>query len=87
MTDRRVGRWRLHVQSISRPRFARPADVVRWMGAVQAQDYLASLWAVGLRTRDATQADVERAIDERAIVRTHFMRNTSTSYRPRTCAG
>jgi hypothetical protein len=46
------------------------------MGAVQAQDYLASLWAVGLRTRDATQADVERAIDERAIVRTHFMRNT-----------
>lgn len=25
--------------------FEHPADVVRWLGAVQAQDYLGSLWA------------------------------------------
>ena len=45
-------------------------------GAVPAQGYLAASWAVGLRTRDATQSDVEQALAERAIVRTHFMRNT-----------
>ena len=33
------------------PRFATPADVVRWFGAMQAQDYLGALWAVGLRMR------------------------------------
>jgi hypothetical protein len=49
---------------------------VRWLGAVQAQDYLGSLWAIGLRTRAATEKVVERAIAERAIVRTWPMRGT-----------
>jgi hypothetical protein len=46
------------------------------MGAVQAQDYGQALWAIGLRTRAATVADVERAIAERAIVLTWPMRGT-----------
>src|SRR5262245_3776366 len=53
-----------------------PSAAVRWFGAVQAQDYLGSLWAIGLRTRDATEASVERAIAERSIVRTWPMRGT-----------
>lgn len=51
-------------------------QAVRWFGAVQAQDYLGSLWAVGLRTRAATQAQVEQAIADRAIVRTWPLRGT-----------
>ncbi len=43
---------------------------------MQAQGYLSASWAVGLPTRDATQSDVEQALAERAIVGTHFMRNT-----------
>jgi hypothetical protein len=46
------------------------------MGAVQAQDYPGSLWAVGLRVRGAREADVEHAIASRAIVRTWPMRGT-----------
>lgn len=49
---------------------------MRWFGAVQAQDYLGSLWAIGLRTRGATEASVERAIAERSIVRTWPLRGT-----------
>ncbi len=52
-------------------------QVVRWMGAIQSQDYGQSLWAVGLRMQsDATMTDVERAIAERKIVRTWPMRGT-----------
>ncbi len=49
---------------------------MRWFGAVQAQDYLGSLWAIGLRTRGATEVSVEQAIAERSIVRTWPLRGT-----------
>jgi hypothetical protein len=71
-----VGRTRLANQHISKQRFTDPADVVRWHGAVQAQDYLAGLWAVGLRAKGATEASVEEAVARRAIVRTWPMRGT-----------
>jgi winged helix DNA-binding protein len=71
-----IGRTRLANQHVSRPTFSDPADVVRWLGAVQAQDYLGGLWAVGLRTKGATEATVEEAIAHRAIVRTWPMRGT-----------
>jgi len=50
--------------------------VVRWLGAVQAQDYLGSLWAIGLRMQNATQETVEQAIADRTIIRTWPMRGT-----------
>lgn len=49
---------------------------MRAFGAVQAQDYAGALWGIGQRTKDATIDDVERAIAERAIVRTWPMRGT-----------
>ncbi|HEY2806765.1 MAG TPA: winged helix DNA-binding domain-containing protein [Gemmatimonadales bacterium] len=67
---------RLANQAISDSRFTRPAEVVRWLGAVQAQDYLGGLWAIGLRTDKATESDVERALANRSIVRTWPMRGT-----------
>jgi winged helix DNA-binding protein len=67
---------RLHSQHLSRPTFNQPDEVVRWLGAVQAQDYLGALWAVGLRMRQATEKTVEQAIAERRIVRTWPMRGT-----------
>src|SRR6202023_4306009 len=53
-----------------------PGAVVAWLGAVQAQDYRAALWALGLRTTDAREADVERALAARRLVRTWPMRGT-----------
>ena len=53
---------RLRSQRISRPEGATPAEVVRWFGAVQAQDLPGSLWAVGRRMSGAvTEAEFERA--------------------------
>ena len=46
-------------QALARGRFRKPEDVVAWFGAVQAQDYLGSLWALGLRMARATEADAE----------------------------
>lgn len=67
---------RLANQRLLGPRPARPEEVVAHLGAVQAQDYRGGLWGIGLRTRDATEAEVERAIEKRAIVRTWPMRGT-----------
>jgi hypothetical protein len=67
---------RLANQQIAQPGFARPSEVVAWLGAVQAQDYLGALWAVGLRTPGATEQTIERALAERTIVRTWPMRGT-----------
>ena len=67
---------RLRRQLISRQPFARPVEVVRWFGAVQAQDYPASLWAIGLRTAGARQADVEAALVDGSVIRMHGFRGT-----------
>ncbi len=67
---------RLAAQRIAAPR-AGLARLVAWMGAIQAQDYLASLWAVALRLPGAvTEAQVEQAIAGGQIVRVHAFRGT-----------
>ena len=67
---------RLANQQLAQQRFARPADVIAWLGAVQAQDYTAAKWAVGQRLAAATDAELEQAFAEGAILRTHVMRPT-----------
>jgi hypothetical protein len=49
---------------------------VAWFGAMQAQDYLAARWALGLRTPGATEATIEAAIAEGRVIRTHVFRGT-----------
>jgi hypothetical protein len=71
-----LGQQRLLSQEVARPRFERPAEVVAWLGAMQAQDYLGALWAVALRLPHATEREIERALEERTIVRTWPMRGT-----------
>ena len=70
LTPRDVRELRLLNQQMVRPQVRTPGEVVRALGAVQAQDFLASLWSIGLRLSGATQADVEKAIASREIVRT-----------------
>jgi hypothetical protein len=75
--DRRdVALRRLQSQRAVPPLFEHPAEVVAWLGAVQAQEYRSALWGIGLRTVRAVEADVERAIADRSIVRTWPMRGT-----------
>ena len=67
---------RLLSQHILNTGFDEPDAVVRYMLAMQAQDYAGGLWAVALRTKNSTHKDVEKAIAERRIVRTWPMRGT-----------
>jgi hypothetical protein len=72
-----VGLRRLVSQSIvASARCERPADVVGRLGAMQAQDYSQSLWAIGARLRSGTVAGVEQAIAERRILRSWLVRGT-----------
>src|SRR6266852_4895322 len=76
MTNLDIAHQRLHNQLITQRAFEKPGDVVEWLGAVQAQDYAAAKWAVGLRLQDATDDDIEQAFVGGAILRTHVMRPT-----------
>ena len=67
---------RLHNQKLSCPTLRQPADVVRWFGAVQAQDFNGAKWALGLRMRVTTDAAIQQAYNEGQILRTHLMRPT-----------
>ena len=67
---------RLLNQQIAATRFTRPEEIVAWLGAMQAQDYLGTLWAVGLRLPGSTETAVEQALNDRTIVRTWPMRGT-----------
>ena len=52
------------------------ADVVRALGAVQAQDYAGAKWAVAQRTTGRTDAEIERELETGQILRTHVLRPT-----------
>jgi hypothetical protein len=53
-----------------------PADVVTWMGAMQAQDVASGEWSFGVRCPGLTQAGVHQATVDRQIMRTWPMRGT-----------
>jgi winged helix DNA-binding protein len=71
-----IARRRLANQQLLAPTLTEPAEVVRRLGAVQAQDYGGAKWAVALRTRGAVDAVVERALSDGSILRTHVLRPT-----------
>jgi hypothetical protein len=72
---------RLAAQQIARRAFTKPAELVAWMGAVQAQEPLAARWAVGLRLGGRGGAAgganaIERALADGSVLRTHVLRWT-----------
>jgi hypothetical protein len=64
------------ITPVRQPRFDSVVEVVRWMTAIQAQDFLAAKWAVGLRLPGSTDADVEAALADRSILRSWPLRGT-----------
>lgn len=63
-------------QQIAGTDFTQPQEIVTYMGAMQAQEYAAARWAVGLRLPSITDAEVENALDNGSILRTHVLRPT-----------
>ena len=73
---RRLTALRMAAQRIGASEFTTPGDAVRWMLALQGQDYAGVRWSVGLRFVDATEAAVAAALDAGEIVRSWPMRGT-----------
>ena len=76
LTKRDLLRQRLANQKLVASALSSPADVVAWFGAMQAQEYPAARWALGLRAKGLTDAAVAQAFDTGSILRTHAMRPT-----------
>jgi Winged helix DNA-binding domain len=71
-----VARLRLEAQQLVDPPDSTPAQVVARLGAVQSQDWFGGAWGLGLRGRTTTAAQVERALADGSILRTHVLRPT-----------
>ena len=67
---------RLRNQHLTQPGRRDPAQVVASLGAMQAQDFPAAKWAVGLRAPGCHNANIEEAFNSGAILRTHVLRPT-----------
>lgn len=63
-------------QQLAAPRFSSPKELVEWMGAIQAQEYTMAKWAIGARLKSGSLAQVEKALAQGEIIRTHIMRPT-----------
>jgi hypothetical protein len=76
VTRKDIAHWRLAGQRLLDPAFRGPHEAVTVLGAVQAQDYPAAKWALGLRARSLSDSDVDQALNEGTIIRTHVLRPT-----------
>ncbi|MCV4232360.1 winged helix DNA-binding domain-containing protein [Virgibacillus sp. LDC1] len=76
MPSRIIANRRLFNQGIIGMKHESPEQVVRGLGAVQAQDYHQAVWGIGLRTQSAKLSEVEQAMIDRKIVLTWPMRGT-----------
>jgi hypothetical protein len=71
-----IARQRIINQQLAGTNFNSPDEIVSWMGAMQAQDYPMSKWAIGVRLPGSTDQSIEQTINQGKIIRMHMMRPT-----------
>jgi hypothetical protein len=67
---------RLKNQKLIGSTLRQPQEIVRWLGAVQAQDFAGAKWALALRAPDLSDAVIEKAFTDGKLLRTHVLRPT-----------
>jgi hypothetical protein len=67
---------RFREQRLTADPFQSPAEVVGWLGGMQAQEYAEAKWSIAERMGGATEAEVDAAFDRGEILRTHVLRPT-----------
>src|SRR5262245_30989942 len=68
---------RLAAQQIAHPVCPTPEALVTRLVAVQAQDYAAARWAIGVRLKGSkTETTIAGALATGAVLRTHALRGT-----------
>lgn len=75
MTHQEISHHRLVSQKLYKTTKCSPQEIVKHLGAMQAQDYSMAKWAIGCRC-DATEKEIEEAINSAEIIRTHILRPT-----------
>jgi len=68
--------WRMHNNHLWGTPLGRPGDVVRGLGAMQAQEFVPAMWSIAQRSNRANIHEIERLFSEGAILRTHLLRPT-----------
>ncbi len=76
MTEGDILQCRLSSHLITDSKLDSAEKVANWMGAIQAQDYGQAKYAIGCRTSNLRNADIEKAIIDKKIVRTWALRGT-----------
>ncbi|MGH2679129.1 MAG: winged helix DNA-binding domain-containing protein [Actinomycetota bacterium] len=76
MSDLKIARRRIRNSRLRGDPFAVPEEAVGWHLAMQAQEYGPATWSIGQRSTGIDHADVDRALSDGAIVRTHVLRPT-----------
>ena len=76
MNVRTIVQYRLVNQQIAGTNCSSPEELVRTLGAMQAQEYSQSKWSIGLRLPHVIDADIENAFTKGQIIRTHILRPT-----------
>lgn len=76
MKSKSIPQLRLQSQQVSSSKFNSPTQLVQYMGAMQAQDFAMVKWAVGLRLVKSCESDIDAALDNGTILRTHLLRPT-----------
>ena len=76
MQPTHIAALRLANQHLAGTRLKTARDLVHWMGAVQAQDYPMSQWALGVRLPGVKAEAVQAAFHRGEILRTHVLRPT-----------
>jgi winged helix DNA-binding protein len=71
-----IARRRMVASRLTAPEFASPAEAVGWHLAMQAQDYAPASWSIGQRSKALAADDVDAALADSSIVRTHVLRQT-----------
>ncbi|MBF4506177.1 AlkZ family DNA glycosylase [Flavobacterium sp. JLP] len=75
MTHQEISYYRLAAQKLLEKNHNSPQQIVHHLGAMQAQDYAMAKWAIGSRC-NATEKEIEEAVNSAKIIRTHILRPT-----------
>ncbi len=76
MTLSDIAKIRLQNQHLINSKLKSPKEIVKLMGAMQAQDYSMAKWAVGIRLNGNTEREIVDSLNKGEILRTHLLRPT-----------
>jgi hypothetical protein len=76
MTLSEVAKYRLINQQLIKTKLKSPVELVKFFCAIQGQEYAQTKWGIGLRLSNIHDTDIEHALNEGNILRTHLLRPT-----------